>query len=60
MYIKTENTATRSLKLPWMAEPVEFTEDGTGRCSRELGERLVEEVDAIVDHPDKHESSQED
>ncbi|MFC7202862.1 hypothetical protein ACFQJC_04995 [Haloferax namakaokahaiae] len=59
MYLQNDNTATRSLKTPWMDEPISFSEDGTGRCSRDVGERLVEEFDGIRVHPTKRESHTE-
>ncbi|RDZ53120.1 hypothetical protein C5C07_15405 [Haloferax sp. Atlit-4N] len=57
MYVQNDNTATRSLKCSWMDEPVSFTEDGTARCPRDVGERLVDEFDSIHVHPTKRESS---
>lgn len=47
MYISCTNDATRSLKLPWMDEPVEFASTGTAQVSQDVGERLVDELEAI-------------
>jgi len=47
MWIKCNNDATVSLKLPWMDGPVSFSETGTAQVPFEVGERLVAEIDAI-------------
>jgi len=47
MFITCTNDATRSLKLPWMTEKVEFASTGTAQVSQDVGERLVDELDAI-------------
>lgn len=47
MRIKCTNEQTRSLKLPFMSEPVEFASTGTAQVEQELGMRLVDELDAI-------------
>lgn len=47
MWIQTDSDATRSLKLPWMDEPVEFNDSGSAQVRQEVGEKLVEQVDAI-------------
>jgi len=48
MRIKCTNPQTQSLKLSWMEEPVEFASTGTAQVPAEVGERLVEDLDAIV------------
>lgn len=48
MWIKCNNDATESLKLPWMPNgPVVFSSTGTAQVPYEVGERLVAETDAI-------------
>ena len=47
MRIQNNNDATESLKLPWMDEPVEFASTGTAQVTKEVGEKLVEQVDSI-------------
>jgi hypothetical protein len=47
MWIRCNNDATESLKLPWMDGPVSFSEAGTAQVPFEVGERLVAEIDAI-------------
>lgn len=44
MRIVCTNEQQSSLKEPWMDEPVEFAATGTARVTRDVGERLVEEV----------------
>jgi len=47
MWIKCTNQQTRSLSLPFMDEPVDFSSTGAAQVSADLGERLVDEIDAI-------------
>jgi len=47
MWIKCNNDATASLKLPWMQGSLSFSESGTAQVPYEVGERLVAETDAI-------------
>ena len=47
MFIRCTNDATRSLKLAWMDEPVEFASTGTAQVPQDVGERLVDELDAV-------------
>jgi len=47
MWIKCTNDGTASIKLPWVDGPVSFSEAGTAQVPAEVGERLVEEIDAI-------------
>jgi len=46
MWIKCNNDATESLKLPWMQGSLSFSESGTAQVPFEVGERLVAEIDA--------------
>ena len=50
MYIKCTNPGTQSLALPWMDETIEFADTGTAQVTEEVGERLIEELDAIEHH----------
>jgi hypothetical protein len=50
MFIQCTNESTQSLKLEWMDEPVEFASTGTAQVSQDVGERLVDELDAIEEH----------
>lgn len=52
MYIKCTNPGTQSLKRPWMDEPIEFADTGTAQVSQEVGERLIDELDAIEHYDD--------
>lgn len=52
MHIRCTNDATVSLKLPWMDAPVEFASTGTAQVSQDVGERLVEELEAIEPYED--------
>lgn len=47
MRISCTNEGTQSLKRPWMDEPVEFASTGTAQAPSDVGERLVDELDAI-------------
>ncbi len=47
MRIQCTNPQTKRLKLPFMSEPVEFASTGTARVESSVGERLVDELDAI-------------
>ena len=52
MRIKCTNPHTKSLKLDWMSEKVEFASTGTAQVEQDLGERLVDELDAIEPYED--------
>lgn len=52
MRIQCTNPGTKRLKLDWMNSPVEFASTGTAQVEQELGERLVDEVDAIEPYED--------
>jgi len=41
------NANTQRLKLGWMEDPVEFSDNGTAQVKKEVGKRLVEEVPGI-------------
>lgn len=47
MYITCTNDGTQRLKLPWMEESVTFASTGTAQVPEDIGERLVDELDAI-------------
>lgn len=47
MHIKCTNEGTQTLKLPFMSEPVEFASTGTAQVPSDVGEQLVDELDAI-------------
>jgi len=47
MHIRCTNSGTQSLKRPWMDEPIEFASTGTAQVEQSVGERLVDELDAI-------------
>lgn len=47
MWIHCTNPATRRLRRPWMDEPVEFNDSGNAQVPADVGERLVDELDAI-------------
>lgn len=49
MWIQT-NTTTRELQLPWMDEPVSFNQSGTAQVPREVGDRLIDELDAVSEY----------
>lgn len=46
MWIKNEADSTE-LKLPFMDESVSFNDNGTAQVSEDVGEQLVETLDAI-------------
>jgi hypothetical protein len=50
MFIECTNPGTKALKLPWMDEQVEFASTGTAQVAESVGERLVDEIDAIEPH----------
>ena len=47
MHIQCTNPATRRLRLPWMDEPISFASTGTAQTTADVGERLIDELDAI-------------
>lgn len=57
MWIQTDNPQTQSLKRPFMDSPVEFSDNGTAQVDADVGEQLVEELDAITEYDN---STQED
>lgn len=50
MYIKTKRDGTRRLSIPEIDDPVEFSEKGIARVPEEVGEILIEELEAIELH----------
>jgi len=48
MRIVCTNEGTTALKRPWMSESVEFASTGTAQVPADVGERLCDELDAIV------------
>jgi len=52
MYIRCTNEGTQSLKLEWMDEPVAFASTGTAQVTADVGERLIETLDAIEPYDD--------
>lgn len=52
MHVKCTNEATQRLKTDWMEEPVEFADTGTAQVTQDVGERLVDELDAIEPYED--------
>ena len=57
MWIQTDNPQTQSLKLPFMDSAVEFSDNGTAQVAEDVGEQLVEQIDAISEYDN---STQED
>lgn len=55
MWIETTNRredgtlVVPSFKEPWMDSPVEFNDNGKAQVSKEVGERLLDERDDIVE-----------
>jgi hypothetical protein len=47
MFIRCTNPSTQRLKLPWMDDEIEFAATGTAQVEEAVGERLVDELDAI-------------
>lgn len=52
MMVVCTNDNQKSLKEPWMDEPVEFASTGTARVKEEIGERLVDEINDIKRYED--------
>lgn len=50
MWITCTNPATRSLRRPYMDEPIEFSDNGLAQVSSDVGEQLVEDLDAVEVH----------
>jgi hypothetical protein len=47
MWIRCTNEATERLKSPEMDEAVSISDNGTAQVSEDVGESLVERLDAI-------------